>query len=118
MRSLQTLNFLRQQGFKYLKSVKGGITVWSEEIDQSAKALSASRLMDPYAIQNGHFVGSTGINVGFQPGNARDIRGNDLEGRRGAQIRRALEPIVARRDTLPRHTGTRRAVGDANDAKR
>jgi rhodanese-related sulfurtransferase len=25
-------NFLQQQGFKYLKSVKGGITAWSEEI--------------------------------------------------------------------------------------
>ena len=33
MRSLKALNFLRQQGFKYLKSVKGGITAWSEEID-------------------------------------------------------------------------------------
>ena len=33
VRSLTALNFLRQQGFKYLKSVKGGITAWSEEID-------------------------------------------------------------------------------------
>jgi adenylyltransferase/sulfurtransferase len=33
VRSLKALNFLRQQGFKYLKSVKGGITAWSEEID-------------------------------------------------------------------------------------
>ena len=33
VRSLKALNFLRQQGFKYLKSVKGGITSWSEEID-------------------------------------------------------------------------------------
>ena len=45
MRSLKALNFLRQQGFKYLKSVKGlekrrgrlaalrRITAWSEEID-------------------------------------------------------------------------------------
>jgi adenylyltransferase/sulfurtransferase len=33
MRSLQALGFLRQQGFKYVKSVKGGITAWSEEID-------------------------------------------------------------------------------------
>ncbi|MCW5556060.1 MAG: hypothetical protein KIS67_28370 [Verrucomicrobiae bacterium] len=33
VRSLRALNFLRQQGFKYLKSVKGGITAWSEEID-------------------------------------------------------------------------------------
>jgi len=24
---------LREQGFKYLKSVKGGITTWSEEVD-------------------------------------------------------------------------------------
>jgi hypothetical protein len=30
---VKALNFLRQQGFKYLKSVKGGITAWSEEID-------------------------------------------------------------------------------------
>ena len=29
----KALNFLRQQGFKYLKRVKGGITAWSEEID-------------------------------------------------------------------------------------
>ena len=33
VRSLKALNFLRQQGFKYLKSVKGGITAWSEEVD-------------------------------------------------------------------------------------
>ncbi len=33
VRSLKALNFLRQQGFKYLKSVKGGITAWSKEID-------------------------------------------------------------------------------------
>ena len=45
VRSLKALNFLRQQGFKYLKSVKGRekrrgqlaalrrITAWSEEID-------------------------------------------------------------------------------------
>ncbi len=33
VRSLKALNFLRQQGFKYLRSVKGGITAWSEEID-------------------------------------------------------------------------------------
>jgi sulfur-carrier protein adenylyltransferase/sulfurtransferase len=32
-RSLKALNFLRESGFKYLKSVKGGITAWSEEID-------------------------------------------------------------------------------------
>jgi len=45
LRPLKALNFLRQQGSKYLKSVKGrekwrgrlaalrGITAWSEEID-------------------------------------------------------------------------------------
>jgi adenylyltransferase/sulfurtransferase len=33
VRSLKALNFLRDQGFKYLKSVKGGISAWSEEID-------------------------------------------------------------------------------------
>ena len=35
MRSLQALNFLRQQGFKYVKSVKGGINAWSDEIDRN-----------------------------------------------------------------------------------
>jgi adenylyltransferase/sulfurtransferase len=35
VRSLKALNFLRQQGFKYVKSVKGGISAWSEEIDQN-----------------------------------------------------------------------------------
>jgi molybdopterin/thiamine biosynthesis adenylyltransferase/rhodanese-related sulfurtransferase len=34
-RSLQALGFLRQQGFKYIKSVKGGITAWSDEIDRN-----------------------------------------------------------------------------------
>ena len=34
-RSMRALQFLRQQGFKYLKNVKGGITAWSDEIDQS-----------------------------------------------------------------------------------
>jgi adenylyltransferase/sulfurtransferase len=33
VRSLKAFNFLRQQGFKYLKSVNGGITAWSEQID-------------------------------------------------------------------------------------
>tara|TARA_B110000444_G_C18707126_1_gene531876 strand:- start:409 stop:1008 length:600 start_codon:yes stop_codon:yes gene_type:complete len=33
VRSLKALDFLRKQGFKYLKSVKGGISAWSEEID-------------------------------------------------------------------------------------
>ena len=35
VRSLKPLNFLPQQGFKYLKSVKGGITAWSDEIDRN-----------------------------------------------------------------------------------
>jgi molybdopterin/thiamine biosynthesis adenylyltransferase/rhodanese-related sulfurtransferase len=34
-RSLKALNFLREQGFKYTKSVAGGITAWSEEIDSN-----------------------------------------------------------------------------------
>jgi adenylyltransferase/sulfurtransferase len=34
-RSMKALKFLREQGFKYLKSVKGGITAWSDEIDSS-----------------------------------------------------------------------------------
>ncbi|MCX8157206.1 MAG: molybdopterin-synthase adenylyltransferase MoeB [Verrucomicrobiae bacterium] len=33
MRSMKALQFLRQQGFKNLKSVKGGIAAWSEQID-------------------------------------------------------------------------------------
>ena len=33
VRSLKALGFLREQGFKNVKSVKGGITAWSEEID-------------------------------------------------------------------------------------
>jgi adenylyltransferase/sulfurtransferase len=33
VRSLQAVQFLRQQGFKHLKSVKGGIGAWSQEID-------------------------------------------------------------------------------------
>jgi adenylyltransferase/sulfurtransferase len=32
-RSMKALEFLRQQGFKNLKSVQGGITAWSNEID-------------------------------------------------------------------------------------
>jgi rhodanese-related sulfurtransferase len=32
---LKALNFLRQQGFKYLKGVKGGIAAWSDEIDRN-----------------------------------------------------------------------------------
>jgi adenylyltransferase/sulfurtransferase len=34
-RSMKALDFLRQQGFKYIKSVKGGIEAWSDEIDSS-----------------------------------------------------------------------------------
>ncbi len=33
VRSMRALQFLREQGFKYLKSVKGGIDAWSDEID-------------------------------------------------------------------------------------
>jgi adenylyltransferase/sulfurtransferase len=32
-RSLHAVQFLREQGFKHLKSVKGGINAWSEQID-------------------------------------------------------------------------------------
>ena len=35
MRSMKALRFLREQGFKYLKNVKGGINAWSDEIDHS-----------------------------------------------------------------------------------
>ena len=35
VRSLKALSFLRQQGFKYVKSVKGGISAWSDEIDRN-----------------------------------------------------------------------------------
>ena len=35
IRSLKALKFLREQGFKYLKSVKGGISAWSDEIDHN-----------------------------------------------------------------------------------
>lgn len=35
VRSLKALNFLREQGFKYVKSVKGGISAWADEIDPS-----------------------------------------------------------------------------------
>ena len=30
---MRALQFLRQRGFKSLKSVKGGIPAWSEQID-------------------------------------------------------------------------------------
>jgi len=33
VRSMKALKFLREQGFKYLKNVKGGITAWADEID-------------------------------------------------------------------------------------
>ena len=35
VRSMKALRFLREQGFKYVKSVKGGINAWSDEIDHS-----------------------------------------------------------------------------------
>jgi adenylyltransferase/sulfurtransferase len=35
VRSLKAVSFLKQQGFKYVKSVKGGISAWSDEIDSS-----------------------------------------------------------------------------------
>jgi molybdopterin/thiamine biosynthesis adenylyltransferase/rhodanese-related sulfurtransferase len=35
IRSMKALKFLREQGFKYVKSVKGGISAWSEEVDPS-----------------------------------------------------------------------------------
>ncbi|MGA2747260.1 MAG: molybdopterin-synthase adenylyltransferase MoeB [Verrucomicrobiota bacterium] len=34
-RSMRALEFLRQQGFKHLKNVKGGINAWSDEIDHT-----------------------------------------------------------------------------------
>jgi len=35
VRSLKALRFLREQGFKYVKSVKGGILAWADEVDHS-----------------------------------------------------------------------------------
>ena len=35
IRSMKALQFLREQGFKYLKNVKGGILAWSDEIDHN-----------------------------------------------------------------------------------
>ena len=35
VRSMKALKFLREQGFKYLKNVKGGISAWADEIDHS-----------------------------------------------------------------------------------
>jgi sulfur-carrier protein adenylyltransferase/sulfurtransferase len=34
-RSMKALEFLRGQGFKYLKNVKGGIDAWADEIDRN-----------------------------------------------------------------------------------
>ncbi|MGB1521115.1 MAG: rhodanese-like domain-containing protein, partial [Limisphaerales bacterium] len=38
VRSLKALEFLRQQGFGELKSVQGGISAWSGQIDPSVPA--------------------------------------------------------------------------------
>ncbi len=35
VRSMKAVKFLKEQGFKYTKSVKGGIHAWSDEIDHS-----------------------------------------------------------------------------------
>src|SRR5438105_4947105 len=35
VRSMKALQFLREQGFKYLKNVKGGISAWADQIDHS-----------------------------------------------------------------------------------
>lgn len=35
VRSMKALQFLREQGFKHLKSVRGGILAWSDEIDST-----------------------------------------------------------------------------------
>jgi adenylyltransferase/sulfurtransferase len=35
VRSMRALHFLREQGFKYVKSVKGGINAWADEIDHN-----------------------------------------------------------------------------------
>jgi adenylyltransferase/sulfurtransferase len=35
VRSMKALRFLREQGFKYVKSVKGGISAWADEIDHA-----------------------------------------------------------------------------------
>jgi adenylyltransferase/sulfurtransferase len=35
VRSLKALEFLREQGYKYLKSVRGGINAWSDEVDHN-----------------------------------------------------------------------------------
>ena len=35
IRSMKALNLLRDRGFKYIKSVKGGILAWSDQIDSN-----------------------------------------------------------------------------------
>ncbi len=35
IRSMKAVKFLQEQGFKYVKSVKGGISAWADEIDHS-----------------------------------------------------------------------------------
>jgi sulfur-carrier protein adenylyltransferase/sulfurtransferase len=35
IRSMKALRFLKEQGFKYVKSVRGGIAAWADEIDSS-----------------------------------------------------------------------------------
>jgi adenylyltransferase/sulfurtransferase len=37
VRSMRALQFLRQQGFKHLKSVKGGLQAWNEEIEPGGR---------------------------------------------------------------------------------
>ena len=34
-RSMKVVQFLKEQGFKYVKSVKGGINAWADEVDQT-----------------------------------------------------------------------------------
>jgi sulfur-carrier protein adenylyltransferase/sulfurtransferase len=35
VRSLKAVNFLKEQGFKYAKSVRGGINAWADEVDHN-----------------------------------------------------------------------------------
>jgi len=35
IRSMRALKFLREQGFKYLRNVRGGISAWADEIDSN-----------------------------------------------------------------------------------
>ena len=53
VRSLKALNFQWQRGFKYLKSVKGGITAWSEEIDAHGPRNQGRRQVPRPAIKGG-----------------------------------------------------------------